>query len=39
MSDSPKLLDWVRSLIRLKHYSIRTEETYIYWIKKYIFSH
>ena len=31
------LLDKVRSIIRLKHYSIRTEEAYIYWIRKYIF--
>lgn len=35
----PKLLDQVRELIRLKHYSIRTEEAYVRWIKKYIFFH
>lgn len=28
----PKLLDQVRDLIRLKHYSIRTEEAYLNWI-------
>ncbi|MFO7559935.1 MAG: phage integrase N-terminal SAM-like domain-containing protein [Desulfobacterales bacterium] len=39
MSDSPKLLDQVRSLIRLKHYSLRTEQTYVGWIKRYIFFH
>lgn len=39
MSDSPKLLEQVRSLIRLKHYSIRTEDTYISWIKRYIYFH
>ncbi len=39
MSNSPKLLDQVRSLIRLKHYSIRTEETYVSWIKRYIYFH
>jgi hypothetical protein len=33
----PKLLDQVRDVIRLKHYSIRTEHTYIDWIRRYIF--
>ncbi|HIK46299.1 MAG TPA: phage integrase N-terminal SAM-like domain-containing protein [Leptolyngbyaceae cyanobacterium M65_K2018_010] len=28
-----KLLDQVREAIRLKHYSYRTEETYVYWIR------
>ena len=35
----PKLLDMVRNQIRLRHYSIRTEETYVSWIKKFIFFH
>jgi len=35
----PKLLDRVREQIRLRHYSIRTEKTYIYWIKQYIYYH
>jgi len=35
----PKLLDQVREAIRRKHYSIRTEEAYIHWIKRYIFFH
>lgn len=34
-----KLLDRVRDAIRLKHYSYRTEETYVQWIKRYIFFH
>jgi len=34
-----KLLDRVRDAIRLKHYSIRTEEAYVNWIKRYIFFH
>jgi len=34
-----KLLDIVRDKIRLKHYSISTEKTYIFWIKHYIFFH
>lgn len=35
----PKLLDQVREVIRLKHFSIRTEETYIHWIKRFIIFH
>ncbi len=35
----PKLLDQVRDAIRLKHYSIRTEQAYIDWIKRFIFFH
>ena len=35
----PRLLEQVRSIIRLKHYSIRTEEAYIRWIKEYILFH
>lgn len=34
--DPPKLLDQVRGKIRLKHYSIRTEQAYVDWIKRYI---
>ena len=34
-----KLLDQVREVIQLKHYSIRTEQTYVDWIKRYIFFH
>ncbi len=35
-SHAPKLLDQVRGKIRLKHYSIRTEQTYVDWIKRFI---
>ena len=35
----PKLLDQVRNTIRLKQYSIRTEQAYIDWIKRFIFFH
>lgn len=31
-----KLLDQVRDAIRLKHYSCRTEQTYVGWIRRYI---
>jgi len=38
-SAKPKLLDQVREAIRTRHYSPRTEETYIHWIKRFIFFH
>ncbi|MBN8724894.1 MAG: integron integrase [Acidobacteria bacterium] len=34
-----KLLDQIKKVIRLKHFSIRTEETYIHWIKRFILFH
>lgn len=34
-----KLLDQVRAAIRLRHYSLRTEEAYVQWIKRFIFFH
>lgn len=33
---APKLLDMVREKLRLKHYSLRTEQAYVDWIKRYI---
>jgi site-specific recombinase XerD len=38
-SGKPKLLDQVRNVIRCHHYSIRTEQSYIDWIKRYILFH
>ena len=35
-AQQPKLLDQVRAKIQLKHYSIRTEQAYTDWIKRYI---
>ena len=34
-----KLLEQVKDQIRLKHYSYRTEDTYIQWIRRYILFH
>jgi len=34
-----KLLDILRDKIRVKHYSISTEKTYIHWNKRYILFH
>jgi integron integrase len=46
MSDQPvstpqpkKLLDQVRDAIRVKHYSYRTEQSYLAWIKRFILFH
>ena len=36
---SPRFLEQVRDRIRTKHYSLRTEETYLHWIKRYILFH
>jgi hypothetical protein len=33
----PRLLDQVRDAMRRKHYSLRTEESYIHWIKRFIY--
>ena len=32
----PRLLEQVRARMRLKHYSLRTEDAYLYWIRRYI---
>jgi len=34
-----RLLDSVRHTLRLRHYSHRTEQSYIHWIRRYIFFH
>ena len=40
MTERPrKLLDQMRDLIRVKHYSIRTEEAYVNWARRYILFH
>lgn len=35
----PKLLDRIRIAIRLKNYSIRTEEAYVSWVERYVRFH
>ncbi len=35
----PRLLDRVRAALRTRHYSGRTEEAYVAWIRRYIFFH
>jgi len=39
MIQAPKWLDRVRERIRLKHYSIRTEDSYVQWIRRFILFH
>jgi integrase len=36
---APKLFDQIRERLRLKHYSLRTEQSYVQWAKRYIFFH
>jgi len=35
----PKLLEQVRSTLRVNHYSLRTEEAYLHWIRRFILFH
>ena len=35
----PRLLDQVRERLRVMHYSIRTEEQYVQWIKRFVLYH
>lgn len=39
MDGKPKLLDQMRERIRLRHYSIRTEQVYCEWVKRFIRFH
>jgi integron integrase len=38
-SSPPRLLGSVRDCIRLKHYSLRTEQVYVDWIRRFIVFH
>jgi len=37
--NKPKLLDQVRDVIRRKHFSIRTEQSYVDWVRRFILFH
>ena len=37
--NKPKLLEQVRDVIRRKHFSIRTEQAYTDWIRRFILFH
>jgi integron integrase len=36
-AERPRLFDVVREVVRRRHYSYRTEETYLHWIKRFVF--
>lgn len=39
MSGKPRLMDQVRDILRVRHYSYRTEQQYVGWIRRYILYH
>lgn len=39
IAKEPKLLDQLRARIRVKHYSIRTEDQYVFWVRRFILFH
>lgn len=39
MIAKPRLLDQVRDVLRRKHYNLRTEQSYVDWIKRFILFH
>jgi len=34
-----RLLDQIREVMRLKHYALRTEQTYVQWVRRYVVFH
>lgn len=38
-SNEPRLLDRVRIAVRARHYSLRTEEAYVAWVKRFVLFH
>jgi integrase len=39
IAQKPRLLDQVREACRVRHYSLRTEEAYFAWIRRFILFH
>jgi len=37
--DKPRLLDRLRTALRARHYSLRTEEAYAAWVRRYVVFH
>ena len=35
----PKLLDQMKNVMRIKHYSLKTEKSYIQWVRRFIYFH
>jgi hypothetical protein len=38
-ASQPKLLDPLRDAVRVRHYSLRTEEAYVAWARRFILFH
>ncbi len=38
-SEKPRLVEQIRQVVRLRHYSLSTEKIYIFWAKKFILFH
>ena len=38
-AEPPRLLDRLRFALRTKHYSYRTEQAYVHWIRRFILHH
>src|SRR5256885_7800074 len=36
---TPKLLDQVRTVVRVRHFSLSTERSYVSWIRRFILFH
>ena len=36
---SPRLLDRLRAALRARHYSLRTEQSYVDWVRRFVFFH
>src|SRR4051794_41207509 len=39
MPPPPRLLDRVRAACRVRHYSLRTEDAYAQWVKRFVLFH
>src|SRR5258708_5672018 len=39
MNEPPRLLDQLRHQVRLRHYSYRTEQAYVGWVRRFILFH
>lgn len=37
LAKRPRLLEQLRDAVRRRHYSLRTEETYVHWVKRFIY--
>ena len=38
-TEKPKLLEQMSNVMRIKHYSLKTEKSYIQWVRRYIYFH